>query len=161
MSTEEQEITLIMQRDNLSTSKLRHGREEGPEQSSHVHTQQRGKVVQDEFGSVPADLLTEDDASQLEIGRWPCREVDDGDSVWDNVQKSGLRSFEREKTEIMLCVDSLGVLWSSLTMTIALNSLFAAHLAILPTSNPLPFNRLYTSPPGKTERSSPMNAWVA
>ena len=88
MSTEEQEITLVVQRDHLSTPELGHGWEEGSEQPSDVHSEQCGKVVQDELGGmrrwagVTADLLTEDDAGQLEVGRGARGEVDDGNGIW-------------------------------------------------------------------------------
>lgn len=87
MSTEEQEIPLIMQRDHLSPPELRHGREQGPKQPPDVHPEQGREIVQDEFGgmrrgsSVPADLLAEDDACEFKVGRRAGGKVDDGDGV--------------------------------------------------------------------------------
>lgn len=49
MTTEEQEITLIVQRDHLTTSEHGHGREHGSEQSANRDTEQSRESVQDEF----------------------------------------------------------------------------------------------------------------
>jgi hypothetical protein len=50
MSTEEQEISLVVQSDHLTSLELRHGREEGTEESPGLDSQQGGEVVEDEFG---------------------------------------------------------------------------------------------------------------
>ena len=77
-----------MQSHDLPPSELRHGREERSKQPTNVHSEQGGKVVQDEFRgvrgstSVSSDLLSEDDAGEFKVGSRSSREVDHGDGVW-------------------------------------------------------------------------------
>ena len=50
MTSEEEEISLVMQRDHLSTPKLRLGREQGTKETTDRQTEEGVEVVQDEFG---------------------------------------------------------------------------------------------------------------
>lgn len=49
MTTEKEEITLVVQRDDLTTTEHGHWREHGAKQSTDRDTEQGGESVQDEF----------------------------------------------------------------------------------------------------------------
>jgi hypothetical protein len=93
MSSEEQEISLIVQRDDLSALELRQRWEERPEEFSDRETQSGLEVVEDEFGrvrgrpGVARDLLGELDRGELEVGGRTDGEIDDGDGICNRCTK--------------------------------------------------------------------------
>jgi hypothetical protein len=50
MTSEEEEIALVMQRDHLTTPELRLRREQGTKKTTDRETEEGVEVVQDEFG---------------------------------------------------------------------------------------------------------------
>lgn len=50
MSSEEEKVALVVQRDDLSSAELGQRGEEGPEKPANRVTEEGGKVVKDELG---------------------------------------------------------------------------------------------------------------
>lgn len=82
MTTEEEEVALVMQGDDLATAELRERGEEGSEHATDSVTQQRCEAVQDEFGWGGRQLVTrERRSSAYESGPlvghvpWRCQHI--------------------------------------------------------------------------------------
>lgn len=92
MSPEEQEISLVMQRDHLSPLELRHWREKSLEHPSNGVTQSSDKVVEHEFGIVRTGagmskyLLCELDGRKFEVRCRTRRKMDDSQGICKNDQ---------------------------------------------------------------------------
>lgn len=95
MTAEEEEVALVVKRDDLPALELRQRREERAEQFSDRETEPRLEVVEDELGrvgrlpGVARDLARELDRCQLEVGRRAIGQVDDRDGVWRKLAGKG------------------------------------------------------------------------
>lgn len=87
MPPEEYEITLIMQRDDLSPDKFRLLGQKNLEKPRNPHPQPRREIIQDQLRKVtrrvpmPSNLLTSLHTRHPESGRGAVRKVNEGDGI--------------------------------------------------------------------------------
>ena len=87
VAPEEDEVTLVVQRDNLAGLELGLLREQGLEQPASGFAQPRAEVVQNEFRdvvgctAVPVQVLRQNQTANAEIKGWSAGKVDKCDAI--------------------------------------------------------------------------------